>query len=149
MIKFLPQKKIVIMILIALIGFCLILFSSQFSSKDKNTKNENEYYSEFLEEKIENLLLEMQEIDSVSVLITLENSGETLYAQNHSTNLSEYVIYSADNGQSGLKIADINPKIRGVAVVCNNGDNISTQSKIISLLSSALGISTNKITVSN
>jgi len=133
---------------IAFLGICLIFFSKAISSNDENKECSAEYYSADLEERVEELLLQMEEIESVTVLITLENSGETVYAQNSGSSSADYVLYSTDSGQSGLKIAEIYPQVRGVAVVCNNGNNVSVQNKIISIISSALGISSNRITVS-
>lgn len=133
--------------LLTVLGVCLILLSGAYSSNDEENIKEADYYTNILEEKIEELLLQMSEIENVSVLITLENSGETIYAENISLNSSEYVIYSSDKNQQGLILAEITPQVRGIAIICTNGDNIKIQSKIISILSSALGIPSNKITV--
>lgn len=135
-------------IISCMLGICLVLISGLFSAKDENKNDAADYYSVILENRVEELLLQMSDIETVSVFITLENSGETVYAKNNDANSSEYVIYSDKNGQTGLKLEEINPQVRGVAVVCNGGDNVNVQNKIISILSSALGIPTNRITVS-
>lgn len=131
----------------AVLGVCLLLFSKIYSPSDKNDVADTKYYSNMLEDKVEELLLQMKDIENVSVLITLENSGKTVYAENTSSNSTEYVIYSSDNKQSGLVLAEITPQIRGVAVICTNGNDVKTQTKIISVLSSALGVPANRITV--
>ncbi len=137
----------IILASLCILGLCLIIIPSVFASKNKAKSDDVRYYTSMLEEQVEELILQMSEIERVSVLITLENSGETVYAKNQSSGSSEYVLFSSDDGESGLKLAEINPVVRGVAVVCNNGDDIRVKEKITSLLASALGISTNRITV--
>ena len=144
-------KKIVgskmILAALVILGVCLIAFSSISAHGKEAESDEISYYTSMLEERVEKLILEMDDVERVSVLITLENSGETIYAQNQSSSSSEYVLFSSNDGKSGLKLAEINPTVRGVAVVCSNGDNIKVKEKITAMLSSALGIPTNRITV--
>ena len=142
-----PLISKIILTSLCILGLCLIILPSVLASKNKAKSDDVRYYTSMLEEQVEELILEMSEIERVSVLITLENSGETIYAKNQSSSSSEYVLFSSDDGESGLKLAEINPVVRGVAVVCNNGDDIKVKEKITSMLASALGISTNRITV--
>ena len=117
---------------------------------DKLTEDDSvTYYSKELEGRIEALILEKESIENEKVLISLENKGETVYAQNEKGESFEYVIYNDSDGEKGLKLEEINPKVRGVAVVCTNGDNIKVKEKIVSILSSVLGLPTNRITVTN
>ncbi len=143
--KLLSSKKVLIITII--IGVFLVIFSDQLTKPKASDSYDINYYSSDLEKRVENLILAIEGIERVSVLITLEDSGETVYAQNESKDYSEYVLFSVNGGENGLKLEEINPTVRGVAVVCNNGDDIHIKEKIISILSSALGIPTNKITV--
>ncbi|MBR6650107.1 MAG: hypothetical protein IKL36_01715 [Clostridia bacterium] len=133
--------------LLILLGICLVLISGAFSPTAKKENVIFDDYTDFLENKIEELLLQMNGINEVTVFITLENSGETVYAENFTSNSSEYVVFSSDNYQNGLILAENAPLVRGVAVICTNGNDIKIQSKVVSLLSSALGIPTNRISV--
>ncbi len=145
-LKRITQSKYTLAFL-AILGACLIVFPGIFKTQKQDSTDEVSYYSKILEERVEELILEMSDVDSVSVLITLENSGETVYAQNRDGNSSEYVLFAGNDGETGLKLSEINPTVRGIAVVCSNGDNIAVKEKITSMLASALGISTNRITV--
>lgn len=133
--------------LLILLGICLVLISGAFSPTVKKENVIFDDYTGFLENKIEELLLQMNGINEVTVFITLENSGETVYAENFASNSSEYVVFSSDNYHNGLILAENAPLVRGVAVICTNGNDIKIQSKVVSLLSSALGIPTNRISV--
>ena len=138
-----------VLIILAISGIALICFSN-IKTADKLTEDDSvTYYSKEVEGRIEALILEMESIENVKVLISLENNGETVYAQNEKGESFEYVIYNDSDGEKGLKLEEINPKVRGVAVVCTNGDNIKVKEKIVSILSSVLDLPTNRITVTN
>ena len=133
--------------ILAVLGICLVLLSNTDISPSEENGEQISYYSKELEERVEKLILEINGIDQVSVLITLENNGETVYAQNQLSGSSEYVFFTNSEGENGLKLQEINPTVRGVAVVCTGGNDITVKEKITALLSSALGITTNRITV--
>lgn len=113
-------------------------------------------YTEKLEEKICALCSQVDGVGSVRVLLTLECSSELVYAEkknessgsDSSSYSSDYIIIESKDGTSPVTVTEIYPRIRGVAVVCDGGDTPRVKTKLISLLSAALGISTNKISVS-
>ena len=93
-------------------------------------------------------------------MITISETSEYIYAKNdknsnkitENTNDSnyngEYVIIEEDNNDSGLLIKIIEPKIRGVAVVCEGADNPIVQQNIYSTVSAVLNINTTRISIS-
>ena len=89
-------------------------------------------------------------------MITLQETDENFYAQNLDENKnsgyiskkSEYVLYEDNNNDSPVLIKQSFPKVMGVAVVCQGGNNANVKEKIISAVSSLFGISTAKISVS-
>ena len=144
-------KSKVFIICLAVVGLLLIIIPGVLGSKESNiTDDDNfKYYTEYLEDRLEELILQIESVDKVKVLITLDNSGENVYAQDIKSNSTEYVIIQTSNNEEGLLIKELNPAVRGVAVVCNGGSSVSLREKIVALLSSALGIPTNKITVTD
>ena len=64
------------------------------------------------------------------------------------SNQSDYVIINADDNDKGLLLKTIEPKIRGVAIVCDGGNNELVQQQIYSAVSAVLNISTSKISIS-
>lgn len=121
------KNKIIISSLVIL-GIVLILSSSL---AGKKTDNSNEEYINSLETKIEEFLKEVDGIKEAKVIITLEEydkeSNEELFGDNSDTTSV--------------------PKVRGVAVACTNGDNYAVQEKITSLISSYLGIPSNRVKI--
>ena len=110
-----------------------------------------DYISE-LERRVAELLGYMDGISDVHVIITPENAGETVYAQNGSYDGGvmterEYVITDVDGNGTPIKVKLVFPKLRGIAVVCRGGGNPINQEKIVSLLSALFDLSSNRVYV--
>lgn len=163
--KIYTQKHFFIIALIGIVGIALILFGNiGFSKKEKSitaedTDSEIFGYTELLENKVRAMVREISGSDAV-VLITLECSNESVYADNSKESEAtgsgdtasrsyerEYLIISGDGREEGLLLREIYPKIRGIAVVCSGGDEPSRQLEIIKLLSVAFGVSASKVYV--
>jgi len=109
------------------------------------------YYSTILEEKIRELILHVDGIEEAAILLTLDGSSELVYAQNTSVSgegrTGDYLVVQEDGGEKTVLVSEIYPRIRGVAIVCTNGDDVHIQKKVTELLSASLGISSGRITV--
>ncbi len=110
------------------------------------------YYSEKLEGKIKDLICKSKGVGNATVVVSLDTTGEYVWAENESegngSTLSEYVIVNRNDNEETVLIKEIYPKVRGVAVVCDGGNNAEIKNRITSLISAALGIPANKIAVS-
>ena len=113
-------------------------------------------YAAALEQKAQSLINAVAGVSGAQVMITLDNTGEQVYAQNSqqanssgdvSSTQSYVIITDADKNQYAVPIKLITPKIRGVAVVADFGGQASLQLDIIRMLSTVFGVSTNKISV--
>jgi len=158
------QKHVWIIVLIGIIGVALIVFGNGGVEKnEKSTSSRDDDgeilgYTEVLENKVRTMVREITG-DEAAVLITLECSNESVYADNlkesevissGDTSRSyekEYLIISGENSEEGLLLREIYPKIRGIAVVCRGGNEPTRQLEIIKLLSVAFGISASKVYV--
>jgi hypothetical protein len=144
MIKKHKNKIIVIGLLI--LGILLILFGTVKNKTSKKTESELscEEYTKMLEEKIEKFLLSVDGIHNVNVIITLDSSSEQVF-QSGSSSLSLITgTKEQDNKDARLEIY---PYVRGVAIACTNGDNDFIKNKITRLVSTYLGIATNRIEI--
>lgn len=114
-------------------------------------------YTEKLEEKIRSLCTAVDGAGKVRVLVTLDCSSEFIYADNRKEDVdasgssysSDYLIIEDKNGTSPVTVTEIYPKIRGVAVVCDGGDEPTVKAKLTELLAAALGISSGRISVTS
>ena len=139
------------MIVLGIAGvFFLLVGSYDFSDGKNDTPNSFLYekYESALEEKLEEFCSYIEGIENIKVFVSLEVSEETVYAQNSSISSAqstyEYLLFGSDEA---LPIYEIMPKIRGVAIACDRGSDPYIQKLVTEVISSALGIPTNKIKV--
>ena len=64
------------------------------------------------------------------IFLTMDNSGENVYLKNTDT-----------------KTVSIEPKVRGVVVVCDGGDDPVTVSRVLEAVTKALNISSDKVCI--
>lgn len=153
-----------IIILIIISAALLILGTFWGNGKNQSTVNQADTsddtafistYTELLEKKIADLCRSVSGISKAAVLVTLDSGSEYVYAQNtdsHEMNNAkdisrDYLIIKSGGDEKTVLVKEVFPKIRGIAVVCTNGDDSIVQKKIIDLLSAALGVASNRICV--
>jgi len=153
------KNKPVLFTIIAVVLGILFLISGSFTGKGTIEKEDDGFtaisYTETLEQRIEELCKSVAGVTEATVLLTLENSKESIYAGNSAVQITEasssqtfdYIFLESSDGEEPVLLTEIYPTVRGVAVVCTNGDNSATQYIITELLSASLGISTNRICV--
>lgn len=153
------------LILIVVIGFTalFLIFISELDL-EKNVEKEKEYssneYCEYLEDKTTEIIEAINGAGKTHVMITLSETTEYVYAVNDkkteknndsSTDNAyenDYIIIEENSNDKGLLIKTIEPKIRGVAIVCEGGDNTNVQNQIYSTVSAVLDVNTSKISIS-
>ena len=158
----LDKKTIAILI----VGFLLmiIIVISEFDLDDKQEDIENvpktdEEYCVYLEDKIKSFIEKIDGAGKTEVIITLSETTEYIYATDdkdvHKNNTNsddstlekEYVIIENNNNDEGLLIKTIEPKIRGIAVSCEGGDDVKVQQQIYSTVEALLDIKTSNIAI--
>ncbi len=149
---------------VAAFGIILIVISNlSFTNKtEEETATEQEHgfsekeYSSQLEGRIEEMISSLYGAGRSKVIVTLDCDYETVYAKDGSYSKddlssdeeSEYIIIDSDEREDGLVLKTVTPKVRGVAVLCEGGDNPSVIQAIVDMLSALLDIGTNNISVS-
>lgn len=132
------KNKIIISSLV-IIGIFLILVGSFSTKKKDKSAFSFDDYTDSLEEKLEGFLKNVEGINKVRVIITLDTSYEEIYGKDG----DDYITVNKEP----VTISSLSPKIRGVAVACTNGDSIEVQRKITDIISAFLGIPTNRIKI--
>ena len=155
------------LIIAGLFGIVLIFISS-FGTGEKSEKMENvkefsaEEYRVSLQKEIKNMVTDITGDRDVTVVITLESGinyayadtrEETAAAKSELDNESSdkkikegYItIKTADGGEEALLITEKMPEIRGVAIVCEGGDNELLNEKIKNTVTAALNITSKRV----
>lgn len=132
--KFLENPKAVKIIIIAgVIGIALIFISSYFEA-DKGKLDESfddtQKYGQSLELSLEEIVRKIQGVGEVDILLTMENSSENVYLSEKDT-----------------KTKEIQPKVRGVVVVCDGAEDPVVCGRVMSAVTKALDITSTKVCI--
>lgn len=166
------DKKILLLLAAGILGMLLLLASELFPAEEKDggeeaadagqVADDRQSYISQTEQKLEDIISSISGAGRTKVMVTLENSEESVWATqgshsrenggetdgNSYSEEEEYVlIQSSSSEEGGLLLKIIQPKIRGVAIVCDGGDNVYVREKITSTVASVLDISTAKISI--
>ena len=130
---------VLVLVLCLIIGVILVLSDK----KNENTQNNSSDYTDFIENytlktenKLANLIEEIDGASSPKVMITLKSGTEFVYASDGKESSEKHVIVD-DNL---VYVKEYLPQIEGVAIVCKGGNNPNVKSKITELVCSVLGL---------
>lgn len=160
------NKQVALIVVAGFLIISLIFISELDFNSDEADKIEikdemsTEEYCTYLEEKVTKIIECIDGAGKTKVMITLSETTEYIYATNDkntrkntdssddSNDQNDYVIIEKDNNDTGLLIKTIEPKVRGVAIVCEGGSNSTVQNQIYSAISAVLNVSTSRISIS-
>lgn len=118
-----------------------------------------------LEARLTEMISAVQGAGKVRVMLTLENDGETVYAYDEQSDTqtaaggtdgtasrrqsyeNEHVLIDAGSGKQPLIETCLEPEVKGVAVVCEGGDDITVVKRVTELVSVVLRLPTNRVCV--
>lgn len=155
-----------VLVIAGLCGILLIFLSGLSSDKETKEVNTNEFsfeeYRLSIEEGIEKIVKDITGSGKVQVVVTLESSVRYNYAesleetkteknekesQSSDNELKEgYItVKTADGGEEALLVTARMPEIRGIAIVCEGGDNEIINQKIQNAVMAALNITSKRV----
>lgn len=157
------KKSILICIIVAVIVIYLLFFN--FNDSTQKIINENDLekisissYSDNVEDKLESMLLSVDEISSVSVMVMVESTPKIEYLtelenvtetndKGSSSTSSTTVVFEKDGSVSTpVVITTFMPKVTGVFIVTNN-ISASTKISIINSISVVLNVDSSCISI--
>lgn len=127
-IKLILVLGIAVILLIALSG----IGGSKSGTADFTAISELSQYEKKLEERLSDILSEIEGVGKLKVMVILDTSEENEYGRSKDMLLSVKA-----------------PSVRGVIVVCDGGNNIIVKEKVTSAVSGVFGISSTRISVIN
>ncbi len=150
------KKPLLILVAVLVIGGILLLIfggSGEKSKEDDGFQNlDPAKYARDVEERVEALCNRVDGAGSAYAVVTLEGGYRAIYATDSQSSgngyKNEMVIMGNGSSSHGLLIGYENPRIVGIVIVCSGGDNYNVRKNIISVVSSAFDIPSNKIFVS-
>jgi stage III sporulation protein AG len=170
------DRKIRIILAVGLSGMLLILISSLFTDTPAKsagaaksaTETTDAQYVVQLEERMLRLVASIDGVGKANVLVTLESGREYVYARELKSSSSrsasyeggqpskseesangeqKYLLMDVNGGDQALLLTQVEPKIKGVVVVCEGAGNPVVSQRVISAVTTALGISSTRVCV--
>lgn len=172
------DKKLAIIVFVGIAGILLLLASELVELPQKQEEEpkpapktaSTEYsYAEDIEKRLTNLISSISGAGKAKVMVTLENGVESVYAADEKQEQersseeksggvevnekngseSEYIILQSNGSRDeGMVIKVIQPKIRGVAVVCEGADSAYVQQRITQTVTAVLDIGASRVSIS-
>ena len=174
----LKDKSKKIIICIGILGIALIFISELFKTNNAKkvtastsaTASSSTYeYVAQLENNLKELISSIKGAGNTRVMVTLENSEETVYATEEKKNKEatedksdgqlskkresddcekKYItVRDADGTERALSVTQIQPTVKGVVVVCDGGNIPEVQQKITDAIKTALNITSKRVYV--
>lgn len=147
-------------------GAAVLLFGSNGAEKELSSetttsaKTDAADYTRDLEERLVSIISAIEGAGATRVMVTLESSGEEIYLSNSDygedidtsgknsfERKDEYVIVDGSSGQEGIVVRTAEPKVRGVAVVCQGAGSDSVRARIVETVTALLDISSARVSV--
>lgn len=155
------DKRTLVIILSGLLGIILIAFSGTETKDTEQTASSTETniysFTQRHKSELESLLSQIDGVGKVSVMITYESSAETVYGKDETFSKdsesekseNEYIILDYGSAENGLILKEIYPKVQGVAVVCQGGDEPTIKNEITSMLMALFDINSKSISIAS
>lgn len=139
--------------IILAVGLILMILPSKKTTSAPSTQQEKEVATtQPLQDSLSSILSSMEGAGKVKVLLTQSQGERTIYqtdVQEGENDIKESTVIISGTGkeQMGLVKQTLAPKYLGAVVLCQGADNASVRLAIVEAVSSATGLSTDKITV--
>ena len=171
------KTVIVVCGLIGIVLIFLSTFIDSGSNSDKKDNKENiviketeilSTYKENTEVNLGNMIASIEGAGKTKIMVTVDSSIEYVYAtddKNSDTSRKSganleideskdnqkeelNVVLRSSNGEEQLvTVKEIQPKVRGVLVICEGGDNIEVEQRVLEAVTKSLDISTARVCV--
>ena len=137
------------LLLLALAGVLLLVFGgADGGTAAKQSETDllaaTEEYRLSLEKELTDLCASVRGVGRVELTLTLDGSAYAVYATDPVSGGEKYVTV----GGAPVLLSHEYPAVRGVALVCDGGDDPAAVSELTALLSAALNIGCNRIYIS-
>ena len=152
------DKRTVWMILCGIVGALLLILGSIGWSGEKKTVESDSpispdatQYARAVEAEIVRICSRVRGAGTVSVAVTLKGGYRAVYATDSQNSGGGYknstVLIGSGSSEGAVLICYENPEIGGIGIVCRGASDPSVRDTIISLVSAAFDVGSNKIYV--
>ncbi len=169
------KSKISIAVMLGILGLFVIGFSNIFKGFNRseviktNASITMENRQEKMQSSLESIISTIEGAGKAKVMVTFENSAETVYAAEERKNKEasedktggevtrkkesddcekKYITVKDSEGtEHALAVTEIEPKVKGVIVICTGGDDPVVKLRITEAITAALNIPSKRVCV--
>ncbi len=158
-LSFLKLKKETILICF-LVGVLFLIVNlptdrqkkSEVASEELDTEKEAlQEYKYRVEKELKDILSKMEGVGAVDVMITVEDAGESVVEKDVRNNKEEKeeatVCVEDQDGKSPFVVKTLRPKIKGVFVVAEGGENPKIKTEIVEAVKALFQLESHKISI--
>lgn len=169
-----PENRVKFILVIGFAAIIVIFLSDYFTGNVKQTSSEMqssisyEDYAAQLEARLTEMISSVDGAGETKVMVTLECGTEYVYASQQkttsamsensdangkksrdekSTGEENIILIDGDKGEEPLILKEMTPTVAGVVVVCSGADNAQVKQRIVDIVTTALGTSSNRVCV--
>ena len=164
------------LLILFLIGILLMVIAVPTEKKEDSetyetiqniSSTDNTEYAQYLECQLENILSQMEGAGDVVCMVTLKSSAEQIIEKDldvqdevvteedsqggkrttNQTSRSEATIYNGEESGTPYVSKEISPKVEGVVVIADGGDNAVVVKNITEAIQALFGIESHKIRI--
>ncbi|SFP96586.1 stage III sporulation protein AG [Lachnospiraceae bacterium XBB1006] len=146
------------LLFVFLIGVLLLVLGMPTSDKQKETEVDAEDeetrlsgFEERMEEKLQALLSEMEGAGEVQVMVTVEDTGESVMGKDSrlaEKESEESTVYQEEGqGRKPFVISSKTPRVQGVVIVCEGAGNPVVKQRISEAVQALFQIESHKISI--
>ncbi len=156
------DKKLRLLVILGLIGVLLIALSEWLPRRPREEEEQPTggtvsvtQVEAALEERIAALIGQVDGVGDCRVMVTLESGSRFVYAADCTYNSTaenesgseKTLLVETDSGPVGLLVTEIQPSVKGVAIVCDGGGDPAVCRQVTGLVSAAFNISSGRVCV--
>ncbi|WP_316631207.1 hypothetical protein [uncultured Ruminococcus sp.] len=128
--KWLSDKRIVKIAVIIGTAAVLLIGLSSFIDFSGSEKDNSDRYAAKTEAHLLEIISQISGVGEAKIFLTMDNGGENVYLKNTDT-----------------KTKSIEPKVRGVVVVCDGGDDPLVVARVMDAVTKSLNIGSDKVCI--
>ena len=127
---FSDRRFVRVAVIVGISAIALIVFSSFVNLAPSVDAKLTQRYADNTEARLLDIISSIGGVGEARIFLTMDDSGENVYQKN-----------------SDAKTVSIEPKVRGVVVVCDGGDDPVVKSRVLEAVTKALSISSDKVCI--
>lgn len=124
------RRFVRVAVIVGISAIILIFISSFIDLSPSDDAKLTQRYADQTEARLLDIISSIGGVGEARIFLTMDDSGENVYQKN-----------------SDAKTVSIEPKVRGVVVVCDGGDDPVVKSRVLEAVTKALSISSDKVCI--